>query len=107
MYGKDTTGDGVVDAYDNTTPTTNAGWQQVRAVRIAMVARSATYEKEEVTANEPLWDVGNAITISGTSTCGSSKCLTLKVDSVGTDWKHYRYKVFDTVVPLRNIIWKS
>ena len=46
--------------------------------------------------------------IAGTSTCGiRASASTLKVDSVGTDWKHYRYKVFDTVVPLRNMIWKS
>ena len=39
MYGKDTNNDGVVDTYDTTTPTTNAGWLQVLAVRVAVVAR--------------------------------------------------------------------
>lgn len=54
MYGKDTNADGVVDTYDNTTPTTNAGWMQVRAVRIALVARSSSYQKDEVTAAAPV-----------------------------------------------------
>ncbi len=106
MYGKDTDGDSLVDTWDNTTPTTNAGWLQVVAVRIAVVARSVQYEKEEVTTSNPLWDVGAALTVAGTSTCGASKCLSLKVDTL-TDWKHYRYKIFDTVIPLRNMLWNS
>jgi type IV pilus assembly protein PilW len=106
MYGKDTNADGAVDTWDNVTPTTPAQWLQVLAVKVAVVARSAQYEKEEVTSTNPQWDVGTAISIAGTVTCGSSKCLSLHVDSL-TDWKHYRYKVFDTVIPLRNMLWNS
>jgi type IV pilus assembly protein PilW len=111
MYGKGT--GGVVDTWDNVTPTTNADWQKVVAVRLALVARSAQYEKEEVTPANPQWDVGTAIAVTGTVACttGSSKCLSLHVDNLAnpsdTDWKHYRYKVFDTVIPLRNMLWNS
>lgn len=94
MYGKDTDGDGVVDRYDTTTPTTNAGWLQVLAIRVAVVARSNQYERDEVTASNPQWDVGATSTIA------------LKVDNL-PDWKHYRYKVYDTVIPLRNMLWNS
>ncbi len=108
FYGKDTTvpADGTVDAWDNTTPTTAAGWQQVTAIRIAVVAQSSQYERDEVTASNPLWNVGSAIAIAGTVTCGSSKCLAMKVDTL-TDWKHYRYRVFETIVPLRNMLWNN
>lgn len=107
MYGKDTTGDGVVDTYDNTTPTSATDWQRVLTIRVAVVARSHQYEKDAVTTAEPLWDVGTTTTISGTSACnGSSQCLTLKVDRL-PDWQHYRYKVFETIVPLRNVLWNS
>jgi type IV pilus assembly protein PilW len=112
MYGKETTGAalGMVDTWDNVTPTTNAGWRQVVAVRLAIVARSATYEKDEVTAANPTWDVGSTgvAALAGLATCpsGTSKCLSLKVDTP-TDWQHYRYKVFDTVIPLRNMLWNS
>lgn len=104
LYGKDTNADGVVDTYDNITPTTNAGWQQVRAVRIALVARSGAYQKDEVTTASPVWDVGTAATITGTSVCGSSRCLSLSVSNLA-DWKHYRYSVFEVTAPLRNVIW--
>jgi type IV pilus assembly protein PilW len=104
MYGKDTNDDGVVDTYDTTTPTTNAGWRQVLAIRLAVVARSVNYDKNEVTTAEPLWDVGTSATVAGSAACGASQCLTLKVDSLA-DWKHYRYSVFDVVAPLRNLLW--
>ena len=109
-YGKETTTGAGVSTYDTVTPTTTAGWQQVQTIRIAVVARSAQREKDEVTTTDPKWDVGSTITMTGTSTCASSKCLTLKVSpATGTDteWKHYRYKVFDTVIPLRNMLWTS
>lgn len=107
FYGKDTDADGAIDRYDQTTPTTNAGWQQVRAVRIALVARSAQYERDEVTTANPTWIVGTSPTIDPAPTdCGTNKCLEMKVDGLA-DWKHYRYKVYDTVVPLRNMVWGS
>ncbi len=104
FYGKDTDADGVVDAYDNVTPTTNAGWRQVLAVRLALVARSAAYSKEEVTNAQPSWDVGTSVSVTGAATCASSKCITLKVDHLA-DWKHYRYTVLDVIAPLRNMMW--
>lgn len=109
-YGKDTTGDGAVDVYDTVTPTTPAGWAQVVAVRVAVVVRSNRYEVDLVTPAAPVWDLGATPTVAGAIACGSSQCLTLPVDADivnATDWKHYRYKVYDTVVPLRNLLWRS
>jgi type IV pilus assembly protein PilW len=116
FYGRDTstgtTTDGVIDVFDNTTPTTNDGWQRVLAVRVIAVARSSIYEKEIVTPANPRWSVGSAPTVSGAATCpsGSGACIELDVGAGATGdvpAKHYRYKVFDTVVPLRNLLWRS
>jgi type IV pilus assembly protein PilW len=106
MYGKDTDADGVVDTYDNTTPATAAGWAQVLTVRLAIVARSGQRDKEEVTTADPQWDVGGNVTVAGANPCGATQCVSLSVQSYA-DWKHYRYKVYDMVVPLRNVLWKS
>jgi len=112
LYGKDTDGDGAIDTWNAVTPTgvgaaaLNAAWLQVRAVRIALVARSAQFEKEEVTSENLSWIVGNAGTVTGSATCGTSRCLTIKLDTL-PDWKHYRYKLFETTVPLRNLLWNS
>lgn len=105
-YGKDTNGDGVVDTYDSVTPATGSAWQQVRTVRLAVVARSVQMAKENVTDGQPLWEVGTAALVAGSVACGTSRCVTLKVDGL-PDWQRYRYKVFDSVVPLRNMLWRS
>jgi type IV pilus assembly protein PilW len=106
MYGRDTDADGAVDTYDYATPNTNASWLKVLSVRLAVVARSAQFEKTEVTSSNPMWDVGKGSDVAGAVSCGVSQCVELKVDGL-SDWKHYRYKVFDVIVPLRNQRWKA
>jgi type IV pilus assembly protein PilW len=108
-YGKDTDGNGVVDTWNVVTPTTNAGWLEVMALRVALVSRSTQYEKDAVTTAAPLWDVGANSAITDAAACGTSKCIGLIVPHPlsSTDWQHYRYKVFDTIIPLRNMIWRQ
>ena len=92
QYGKDLDGDRIVDTWDTTTPTTAAGWLQVRAVRIGLLARSGQYEKTAVTGTAPTW-YGGAFTMANPAD--------------GTNWRNYRYRVYQTVVPLRNMIWST
>ncbi|MCX7174332.1 MAG: PilW family protein [Proteobacteria bacterium] len=108
QYGRDTTNlaapamDGVVDIYDQTSPdlqtannvapspTTGCGWARISAIRLVLVARSGQYEKSLVTTAAPAW-LGTATTpivLAGLA-----------------NWQNYRYKIFQTVVPLRNIAW--
>ncbi len=81
--------DAIVDTYNQTTPTTECGWARMRAVQVVLVARSAQLEKDNVTAAAPAW-------------AGSAPAIDLSADA---DWQRYRYKTFETVVPLRNIAW--
>jgi type IV pilus assembly protein PilW len=96
QYGKDTNNDGVVDVYNETTPATTTEWAAVLAIRVALVARSGLYEKDEVSpATIRLWqDSANPPTTTG------------PVWTLTSDERHYRYKVFNTVIPLRNMIWR-
>ncbi len=89
--------DGIVDRYISTAP----NWSQVIAVRVAVVARSALAEKPaaggatcDTTTVAPTWS-GNT---------GGVRSFDLSADP---NWKCYRYRVFETTVPLRNWIWKS
>jgi type IV pilus assembly protein PilW len=115
FYGRDTsaTADGIVDAYDTVTPTTNAGWLRVLSVRVIVVARSSTFEgKQQVTTANPTWPVGATPAVSGAVTCasGTGDCLEIDVGAGAAGdvpAKHYRYKVFDTVIPLRNMLWRN
>ncbi|MCO5108979.1 MAG: PilW family protein [Burkholderiaceae bacterium] len=70
-----------------------ADLSRIRAVRIAVVARSVQYEKEQVSpATLALWEAGDP------GDPPPSRALT-------DDERHYRYKVFTTIVPIRNVIW--
>jgi len=93
-------GDGLVDRFVSAAvfnallPT--PPWQSLIAVRLAIVARSALAEKPtgaggtcETTMIPPTWSGGN---------------FNLSADP---DWQCYRYRVFETTVPLRNWIWRS
>jgi type IV pilus assembly protein PilW len=104
IYGRDTDADGVVDTWDTSTPANNAQWRQVIALRVALVAQSAQYQKEEVTSANPTWNVGASLPGWWTG-CTSGRCP-LRVDHLA-DWKHYRYQVYDTTIPLRNSVWNE
>lgn len=100
LYGKDTNGDGDVDTYDDTSPTTNAGWQQVQAAKMVLAARSTQWEKDPVTTGD------------GTLPWSGSTLAALRIDknpdgTANADWQHYRYKIFEAVIPLRNVIWRQ
>lgn len=93
-YGKDTSGtmDGIVDGYDQTNPTTSCIWARTSAIRFVLVARSTKREAAIVTEQAPSWmNEGHT---------GSTIALTSNAD-----WQHYRYKVFQTVAPIRNVAW--
>ncbi len=101
QYGRDTSGtmDGIVDTYDQTTPTTACLWARTPAIRLALVARSAQFEKENVTLAAPQW--------SG-STSPTPVAIGVPTNPDGTPdalWQRYRYRVFETVVPIRNVAW--
>ncbi|MBI2306585.1 MAG: PilW family protein [Rhodocyclales bacterium] len=114
VYGKDTNNDCTVDTWEVTQPTTPAQWQQLRAVRVALVARSQIAEKDIVTLNEAdLAGAGKCNTASpnpavvcwrpnpGSVTGG----VAIKLDMTGTDWQRYRYRVFESTIPVRNLVW--
>ena len=86
-----------VDSYDQTQAqdlpagaTAACKWARTGAIRLALVARSALFEKETVTTVAPVWDGSDGAPIDLSATDG---------------WGNYRYKVFQAVVPLRNVTW--
>lgn len=101
MYGIDSDGDGGIDTFTYTTPLTKAAWENVLAVRVAVVARSAQYEREDVTTTNPMWRFGGGEAVDGSVPCGNARCVTLALEGL-PDWRRYRYRVYETLVPLRN-----
>lgn len=94
LYAKDTATprSGQAGAYDQTTPTMDQAlsWcalSRIVGVTLTLVARNRQPESAEVAASAPVW-----------SRQGSAP-ITLQ----GSDAARYRYKTFETTVPLRNI----
>lgn len=90
-----TADDGIVDKYDNVPPVTALDWQRVLSVRIGVLARSENYVKPSTSGGPcgatlvaPSWSGGNFNVPGGLPSC-------------------YGYRVFETVVPLRNMIWRQ
>ena len=103
QYGKDTDDNGTVETWDTVTPTTGAQWQQVLAVRIAILARSPNYERPTnpgdpceatTTANRPQWGDPGAL---------QDFPVLMVAGVLPTCYKH---RVFETIIPLRNMIWR-
>jgi type IV pilus assembly protein PilW len=102
QFGLDTNNDGTVDTWQPATGNWSAAnlplqplatWQQIRAVRIAIVTRSDQYETEVVTTG-PL-----------EMFCTSVPCaVSMTLDA---DAQHYRYKVLETTIPFRNALWNA
>lgn len=74
--------------YDQTTPTTACGWTRTLAVQLVLVARSEQRTGDLSGQIAPAW--------MGTASINLSN---------DPNWQNYRYKVFQTVVPLRNVAW--
>ena len=106
-FGLDTDNDGNVDTWQPATGNWSSAnlplqplgadgtypWQQIRAVRVAIVTRSDKYETDAVTP-------GPVAILCSPAPCSVSMPLT-------SDQQHYRYKVLETIVPLRNAVWNA
>jgi type IV pilus assembly protein PilW len=107
QYGHDTDGDGAVDVWNTTSPAAGntTDWSRVIALRVAVLARSGQFEKTAVTTTAPTWVDGGGVAtaftmtnVDGTADSGAG--------SLGpNNWRNYRYKAFETTIPIRNLIW--
>lgn len=92
-YGFDKDGSGKIDkdyewtSSDVALVAPNLG--RLMAIRVAMLVRSSQYERDAVTSAAPKWANG-------------SKDFVMGADE---DWQHFRYRVYERVIPLRNTIW--
>ncbi|WP_166656587.1 PilW family protein [Comamonas sp. JUb58] len=92
-YGFDGDGDGKLDKdsewSSSISELTPIELGRLMAVRVAILVRSSQYERDAVTSAAPKWANGSKSFEMGT----------------GGEWPHYRYRVYESVIPLRNTIW--
>jgi type IV pilus assembly protein PilW len=95
--------DGIIDSFDNTAPVTAADWSQVLALRVAVLSRIDNFEKPSVSG-------GNCDATTAMPTWSGSAAdpfTAINIASVTSQDRCFRYRVFETVIPLRNMIWRA
>ncbi len=89
--------DTMIDADANGAVGDNGDLRRLIAVRLAIVVRSAERSDEGCTASLPQWQAGG----SGAALLES---VSISLSHV-SNWSCYRYRVLQTEVPLRNLLW--
>jgi type IV pilus assembly protein PilW len=112
-YGLDTNGDRLPDTWTSVPP---ADWTTLLAIRTAILVRSKQYE----TSIDPQTNTPFAVTPTNRTPCWAECDIphTFVMTNIdGTpdtfadntpdpnNWRYYRYRVYERIVPLRNMYW--
>ena len=97
-------GQAILDADGSGTTGDRGDWQRLAGVRLAVVARSPFRQGTGDGCNTTVAGAANA---PGWQLAGPDGVLASSDISLAhlPDWKCYRYRVYETVVPLRNVVW--
>lgn len=89
------------------TATSVTNLQRIKAIRIALVARSSRRDGAAVTAACTDNQVTNYGPCAWTDDSAASPApvIDLRAAAGDTEWQHYRYRVYQTVIPMRNLLW--
>lgn len=83
---------------------TAAERNRIKAIRVALISRNDKREGADVTAA-----CSSTTSAAPTGLCawaGSVASPAPAIDlSADADWRKYRYRVFETIIPLRNTVW--
>lgn len=111
-YGASLQGDanGVVVNWTQGAPASACQWADTRAVRLALVARSATQETRiDAKTKQRVCD---AVTTDGTG--GTPKnaptwrgAASTPITLPGSNWQCFRYRTLENTVPLRNVVFMT
>lgn len=79
---------------------------RIRAVRVAVVARNGQAEIDNVSAPCSSTTDPNPTGVCTWAGTDASPAPVLDL-SANPDWQRYRYRVYETIIPLRNVIWSK
>jgi len=109
QFGIDTDGNGLITdtAPNEWTKVAPANWTTVRAIRIAVLVRSRNFEKPAASAADVAFLQASAPTWSGGAFAMHNVDGTADTNPIGSpnNWRYYRYRVYEKVIPLRNMVW--
>jgi type IV pilus assembly protein PilW len=86
---------------------TVANRNRIKAIRIAVVARNTRRETDVVSAACTSVDSASPGGVCAWEGNSTSPAPTVNLSTNHADWNRYRYRVFETIIPLRNVIWSK
>ena len=98
----------MIDADSDGTAGSAGDYQRIAAIRIAVVARSKAPEKPDASGACSATTVLPTVFATASPSNVAAVPMTVDVTVAGDpiSWKCYRYRVFETIVPLRNASWR-
>ncbi len=104
QYGIATNNSDQIGAWKSAADTTAEEFTRAKAIRVAVVTRSREADSTDVTASAPI-----VFNDGDDDNDGNDDALTLDLSATsvpaGKTWRNFRYRVHETVTPLRNIAW--
>lgn len=88
------------------TKPTLANRNRIKAVRVAIVAQNGLWEKDIVSSACSSTTLANPTGVCAWAGTAASPAPVIDLTHIA-DWNHYRYRVFDMVIPVRNVIWSK
>jgi type IV pilus assembly protein PilW len=86
---------------------TVADRNRIKAVRIAVIARNAKVEQSAVTNSCSSTTAASPTGLCAWEGSAASPAPAVILNLADTNWQKYRYRVFETTIPLRNVIWSK
>lgn len=80
---------------------------RIKAVRIAVVGRNDKMEPNAVSAACSSLNTANPSGLCAWTGSAGNDAPSINLAAANSDWARYRYRVFDTIIPLRNVIWSK
>jgi type IV pilus assembly protein PilW len=86
---------------------TVANRNRIKAVRIAVIARNTQREASSVSTTCSSTTAATPTGVCAWAGSATSPAPAVDLSPADANWARYRYRVFETIIPLRNVIWSK
>lgn len=80
---------------------------RIKAIRIAVVARSSLQEKPSVAGGTCDATAASSVISTATGVVSWAGGPAVDLATANANWRCHRYRVYQTIIPLRNVIWAN
>ncbi len=84
----------------------NANRNRIKAIRVAIVARNGLLEKDQVSAACSSLSSSNPSGLCAWAGTANNPAPAINLSNI-SNWQRYRYRVFTSIIPLRNVVWSK